>query len=54
MWELCRLADGRWSVRFEGEERWILPHPSYEDDQPLEFTPQGAMEIQRMLNQVGI
>ncbi len=25
MWEILALADGKWSVRLGGEERWLLP-----------------------------
>ena len=58
MWELVRLFDGKWSVRWEGEERWILPQdstghvaPTVTGRAPI-IEPWQAMEIQRMLNQL--
>ena len=57
MWELIRLCDGKWSVRFEGEERWILPQSATlkqvpEGNRWPRIEPWQAIEIQRMLNQL--
>lgn len=42
-WSVLRLSDGKYSVRYCGEERWILP----------ELTRGLAAEIERMLNLIG-
>lgn len=43
LWSVLRLSDGKYSVRYCGEEKWILP----------QMVLQHAAEIERMLNLIG-
>ena len=45
-WELIRLFDGAWSIRFRGVEQWIL--------NPCHISRQDALGFQRMLNYYGL
>ncbi len=50
-WTLVRLADGRWSVRHKGEEKFILPH--FGNGDPFDTAGRRiANEIEKMMNQI--
>jgi hypothetical protein len=45
-WELARLTDGTFSVRFQGSERWLLA--------PGTLSRDGALDLAKMMNSLGL
>lgn len=52
-WELYRLSDGKWSVRYKGTECFILPElDAYPEESWDTFEQRVAGEIAKLLNEL--
>ena len=58
-WEVVKLSDGKWSIRKNGKEEFILGDRQPESgESPQNFVPQftseQALQIERMLNRIAV